>query len=92
MKIHIPTEQYGFIEAEVETVEEAFELSESVKSTFKQIYSTGLNAKEFNQALDRYVSEGTGETETYIAMSDEQKRVIQELKKSFKRLESKNGA
>ena len=90
MKIHIPTQQYGFIEKEVETVEEAYELQEEIKDIFNPKSSTaGLSRIDFNKAIDRYLTDGTGETETYIAMSREQQSVIQEIKKSMARLSSK---
>lgn len=84
MRVHIPAEQYGFIEADVESVLEARELSDEVKRTFSD--SSALSQKDFNKALDRYLTDGTGETETYLAMNKEQKAVIQEVKKAFGRL------
>jgi hypothetical protein len=79
MKIHIPTEQYGFIEADVESVEQAESLSQEVKSMFST--GNGLSDKDFNQALDRYLTDGTGETEIYLAMNNEQKGIIQAYKR-----------
>lgn len=84
MKLHIPTEQYGFIEVEVETIEEAVDMNLAVKNAFKP--KVGLSQKEFNKALDRYLTDGTGDTETYLAMNNDQKRVIQEVKKAYKRI------
>jgi hypothetical protein len=84
MKIHLSIGNYEFIEAEVNTVQEAEELSQEVKSVFE--LKDGLSEKEFNQALDRYLTDGTGDTETYIAMSREQKGIIQAIKRAYKRL------
>jgi len=86
MKIHIPTTQYGFIEAEVETVTEAQELSDEVTKAFTQ--PQGLTQRDFNTVIDRYLSEGTGETQTYLDMNNVQRGVIQEIKKSIKRIAS----
>lgn len=95
MKItyHIPTEQYGFVEVEMDhsnTRVNDFESYEDIKSVVSHQSGLGLEPKEFNDCLDRYVTDGTGETEVYLRMSKEQQAVIQELKKSFKRIEAKN--
>lgn len=84
-KIHVPTVEYGFIEAEVEgdnedAVEEHNDLLESYRG------GLGLSRDEFNACLDRYLKEGTGETDVYLRMNKEQQNVIQELKKAFKRI------
>jgi polyhydroxyalkanoate synthesis regulator phasin len=88
-KIHIPTEQFGFLEAEVETVEEAKELSDSVIAVFRPNL-TDIDSKEWNSTLDRYLSTNTMEADIYARMSDKQKNIIQEIKRSVKRLEYKN--
>jgi hypothetical protein len=86
---HIPTEQYGFIELHHDRTHpedihrEYMEYSEAFK------VKEGLSTKEFNTALDRYLLDHTGETETYLAMSPEQQRVFQEIKKALKRIKSK---
>lgn len=90
-KIHIPTEQFGFVEVELDPEEgrSVVEVYREVASMFK--VNEGLSTKDFNACLDRYLNDGTGETETYLAMSPAQQAVIQEIKKSFKRIKAKNG-
>lgn len=48
-----------------------------------------LPDKEFNEWLDRYLTEGVGEVEAYLQMDDEQKNIIQTIKRSFKRIKNK---
>ena len=45
----------------------------------------GLQPQEWRKVLDRYLKEKTMASEEYERMSDAQKSLIQELKKSFKR-------
>lgn len=96
MKVHyrIPTEQYAYVEVQkeyqvdpsAETIKDHYtELADA----FKVKPSNSLPPKEWNAALDRYLNDGTGETATYLAMSPEQQRVIQEIKRAFKRLDAK---
>lgn len=90
-KVHIPTEQYGFVEVEFEqeTGRSVADVYTEVASMFKP--QEGLSPKDFNTALDRYLSDGTGETNTYLAMSPAQKQTIQDIKRAFKRLEARDG-
>ncbi len=89
-RIHLSVGEYEFveIEEEVESVEEANELYNASK-TLKMASTEGLDHKEWRSALDRYLTDGTGETDVYLRMSDSQKGVFQELKKSFKRIKAK---
>lgn len=94
MKIiyRIPAEQYAFVEIQKDyqtdpTVEEVQETYKNLTNAFK--VQVGLPTKDFNACLDRYLNDGTGETEKYLAMSPAQQAIIQELKKAFKRIESK---
>jgi len=48
-----------------------------------------LSTKEWNAALDRFLIQGDCDFNTYWAMSLEQQGIIQELKKAFKRLKSR---
>ena len=54
---------------------------------FKDII--GLEAKEWNKALDDYLWNNLAVAETHERMSFRQKEIINEYKKSFKRFESK---
>lgn len=83
--LRIPTDAYAYIEVEVEgepdeIVSAYYEFTKLVKPT------EGLDKKEFNKALDRYLTENTGDTDTYLAMSRSQQDVFQEVKKAFKRI------
>lgn len=86
---HIPTEQFGFVEVENEH-EEGVEVEsyESVKAFFVPPTSPeeGLDQKEWNTALDGYLTLNTMPSEVYERMSLKQKGLIQEIKKSIKRL------
>lgn len=45
-----------------------------------------LSQKEWNNALDMYLIENTMTADIHNRMNDDQKRVINEIKKSFKRI------
>lgn len=83
-KIHIEIGQYQFIETECETIEETKDIHDNIKRLFN---GEGLPVKDFNKALDRYLKDGTGDVEEYMKMSDNQKMVFQEIKKSLKRID-----
>ena len=89
-KIRIPTrDPYAFIELDAEgTLEE-------INDTYHEMTSLhavggGLEPKEWNKALDTYLSTNELESDTYERMSANQKGLIQEIKRAFKRLEYKN--
>lgn len=96
---HVPTEQFGFIEIEMEEgvdipqisinarIEQYRAISEAVK--VPTVIQQGLSSKEWNTALDSYINGNPMAPDTYYAMSPEQQKIIQELKKCFKRLKSK---
>ncbi len=87
--LRIPTEMYAFIEIKHEgTPEDIVEAYREFTKLVKPV--VGLPTKEFNQALDRYLTDGDMEAEVYVSMSDAQKAVIQEIKKSVKRIKAKN--
>ena len=91
IKIHVPTEQYGYAEAEAETPEQAKELYNHIKQVFNSTdFASKLTVDEWNKALERYLSSGELHSEEYANMSQEQKRVIQEIKRAVKRIEYKN--
>ena len=88
MKVHVEIGQYEFVEVEAETPEQAKELYNEIKQEFKG--GEGLDKKEWNKALDLYLEKGTGDVETYQQMSEEQKAIFQEIKRSLKRINYKN--
>lgn len=86
VKIRIPTEQYAFIEidTEVQSIEEAKEKYDEVKRMCTVGF--GLADKEWRNALDRYLKEGTLTSEEYNTMDEKQQGIIQEIKKAYKRI------
>ena len=83
--LRIPTVKYGYIETEFEgSAEEAFAEHDRLIALHNGGF--GISQDEFNDCLDEYLSKGTGSTEKYLAMSKEQQTIIQEIKKSFKRI------
>lgn len=88
--LRLPTkDQYAYIELETEVMsaDDAVVAYNDAMRLLKP--SEGLPAKEFNAFLDKYLTENTGDLETYNRMNQQQKDVIQEIKKSFKRLKTK---
>lgn len=84
---HIPTEQFGFVElvSEAEFPLQHLMSYEQVKGSITAPLE-GLDQKEWNTALDGYLTLNTMPSEVYERMSDKQRGLIQEIKKSIKRL------
>ena len=82
--LRIPTDQYAYIEIEVGGT--PVDIINAYHEFSKLVNPQGIPQKEFNAALDRYLTNGDGEAEVYEQMSRFQKDVIQEIKKSFKRI------
>jgi hypothetical protein len=56
----------------------------------KSVYTgDGIPVGEFNAALDRFLTDATGELDTFVRMSKKQQFVFQEVRKSFNRLNKK---
>lgn len=89
---HIPTEQYGFVECEVEvaSVEDAIESYNALK-TLKTASGEGLDDKTWRSAIDEYLltNELKDGTNLYERMNSEQQRTMQEIKKALKRIKNK---
>jgi len=87
--IRIPTKQYGFIEieSEVNSAEDAIVAHNDILKLYAG--GEGLDIKEWNAWLDRYLTDGTGDTDSYMRMSLPQQNIIQEIKKSMKRIKVK---
>ena len=87
-------EPYAYISVWVENedVLDAHELLNQYR-TLKDaaVGGFGLEAKEFNAAIDEYLSTGSlkSGTEIYSQMSPSQQAVFQEIKKSIKRINYK---
>jgi len=84
--LHVPVEQYGFIQVDdIETREQAVAEYKMVNADFQ---NQGLSEAEWKAILDdlledQSISGDPGSTEL---MSPAQRYVINEIKKSFKRL------
>lgn len=87
-QIRLATDQFCYIEFSVSgTTEEIIAEHEKIK----RIYRGGqMEEREFNIALDRYLTDGTMDSAVYEDMSTEQKSIIQCIKKSVKRMNSRN--
>lgn len=87
--IRIPTTQYGFIEieSEVNSAEDAIVAHNDILKLYAG--GEGLDIQEWNAWLDRYLTDGTGDTDSYMRMSLPQQNIIQEIKKSMKRIKVK---
>jgi hypothetical protein len=87
-EIRIPTLQYGYLNFEFEgTPEEAIAEHNRINILYNGGF--GLSVEEFNAALDKYLTDGSGETEVYMQMSKEQQTVFQCVKRSLKRIADK---
>lgn len=84
-QLRIPTIQYGYIEAMFEgTKEEALEEYETLLKIFNG--GEGVSDKEYKDALDEYLSKGTGNTELFLRMDKSQQKTLQDIKNSLKRI------
>ena len=92
-QIIIKTEEFCNISPAVEgTPEEIVEAYREFRSAINTLKpQVGLSDKEFNDWLDNYLVNGTGDAGKYAEMSPEQMNVIQQIKKSTKRIKSRNG-
>lgn len=83
------TEQYAYIESEFEgTMEDA--IAEYRRLTLLMKGGDGLDAKEWNAALDAYMNNGSMSPELHERMNKAQQWMIHELDKSVSRINYKN--
>ena len=88
--LHYPVESFGYCETEFEgTIEEARVAYQEISRAF-QANLEGLPRLEWNKLLDKYVNTATMEQYEYDSLSEDQKSMIQELKKCFKRIKEIN--
>lgn len=88
-QLRIPTEQYAYVEVEVEgTPDEIWEAYKQFMAMSKP--QTGISDKDFNTFLDNMLVKGeANHVEVFQAMSEKQKDVIQHLKRAIKRIKPK---
>lgn len=83
--LRLPLEQYAFVEIQEEgTPEEIRDAYESLKIAFSS--GSGLETKEWNTTLDRYLAEAKMDEEMYAKMSKTQQNIVQEIKRAMKRI------
>jgi hypothetical protein len=84
--LHFPTEQYGYAEVEVEVnrIEDALSAYRAVVKP-----QTGLEKKEFDAFIDRYLLGDKNHVEDYEKMNEEQKMIVQTIKRSLARIKSR---
>ncbi len=86
--LHFPVEQYGFAEVELE-VSSPEEAIAAYKAATKQ--NEGLEKKSYDGFIDRYLMGEQNHVEDYEKMNDEQKMIVQTIKRSLKRIKSRQG-
>lgn len=89
---HVPTESFGYIEIEEDItdktmLENIIERYDAFKRS-ETACGEGITQKEYNDALDRYLTDNTGDTDLYTRMNKDQQKVFQEIKKSLKRTQA----
>ena len=91
-KIRIPTaDPYAYVEIDYEgEPDEVVEVYREFTNLINPKDREGLDLKEFNTALDGYLTTNTMKVEVYESMSRKQKDVIQEYKRAIKRIKYKN--
>lgn len=93
--LHIPVEQFGYAEVELEPLElEKMSLKEiysGVKNQFDTTPQAGLDTKTWQKALDEYLETNnfSNADETFHKMSPQQQGLISEIRKSIARLNYK---
>jgi len=89
VKLHIPTEQYGYVEFEVELEPEdaIAHYNEIVRAARA---GDGLEKKEFDAFIDRYLEGEDNHIEQYEKMNAEQKTIVQCIKRSLARIDYKH--
>ena len=88
--LRLPTQdQYAFIEVETEVMskEEAIESYHEAMRLLKP--KEGISDRDFNAFLDRQLLGESNHVEEYQLMSQEQKNVVQAVKRALKRIEAK---
>lgn len=88
---HIPTEQYGFVEVELDQGGFDPKPYEEVRGWFEgKKGGPGLSEADFRVILDKYMTEHTMTAEEYEMMNAQQQGIIQCLKRAYKRQANNN--
>ena len=88
----IPTEMYAYVEVEQEYDSQPD--AAEIKQTYDEIADAfrpqaGLEKKEFDSFMDRYLTGDLVHVEEYNKMNAEQQMIIQAIKRSKKRIQAK---
>lgn len=89
--LRIPMQdQYSYTEIICDTKEE-YEEAKIDYSAYKSLNNNGegLSEKEWKDTLDRYLQENKMSSEVWDKMNNEEKTIINEIKKSFSRVAKK---
>src|ERR1700733_12554855 len=89
--LRLPTlEQYAYIECEFEGTEEEI-VDEYKKLKMLVTGSVGLDTKDFNRVLDKYIwGDETMLADEYAVMNLEQQNIVQPIKRTRARNKTKN--
>lgn len=88
--IRVPTEQFAFVEQEFDremTPDEVIEAYNALQRAYKG--GDGLNDKDFNAFIDRYLLGDKNHVEEYQLMNKEQQNVCQIIKRSLARIKAR---
>lgn len=96
-EIRIPTVQFGYINVQFEgTPEEAIEQHNHLVALYQTTLKSqemnsngGLDTKTWNHVLDTYLRENSIQMEHLDGMNERQKLLINELRKSLSRIQSR---
>lgn len=94
-KLRVPTETYGFVEAEVESAKEAKAIRDEVTEAFGQydFYYGGLNQNEFARLRNTYMATGVMNPDSQDLLQKcnrDQRTVMNHIKLGLKQDELKD--
>lgn len=94
LTFHVPVEQYGFLEAEVEVQrdiswEESAAIYTAIGNAFKPKPINSLPEKEWRKFLERVLLGEPNHINEFEQCSPDQKRTINEIKKTLARIEAR---
>lgn len=90
IELHIPVEQYGFIAAQVDCEpNEVASVYNQLAGSFRPKPTNSLPDKEYDAFIERQISGGTNTVDSYYAMSPEQQKYVQIIKRAIKRINYK---
>lgn len=86
VKLHIPTEQYGFVECELESSAET--IQEAIEMYPKSV--AGLAEKDFDQFIQTILEGGSNHTDQLDKLSPEQYKTMKVVHRAMNRIEYKS--